>query len=79
MKRNITTLLFAGFIFSFNSAYSQNSQDSVKQIINHLFIAMKNADAKGLEACFSDSAVLQTIINKENKTSVHNEPVSDFS
>ena len=39
---------------------------------------MKKADVKGLEFCFADSAVLQTIVNKQGKTSVHNEQVNDF-
>src|SRR3954465_10337940 len=79
MNRTIATLLFAVFVFCLHTAEAQTPQDSVKQTINQLFIAMKNADAKGLEACFADSAILQTIVHTEGKTSVHNEPVNDFA
>jgi hypothetical protein len=79
MTETISTYLFAAFIFSIHTAMAQTSEDSVKQTVNQLFIAMKNADAKGLEICFADSAVLQTIIQNEGKTSVRNEQVNDFS
>jgi len=79
MARTITSLLFAAFVFSFTTAEAQTSEDSVKQTVNQLFVAMKNADAQGLEICFADNAVLQTIINKEGRTSVKNEQVNEFS
>src|SRR3954470_6484321 len=79
MNRTIATLLFAVFVFCLHTSEAQTPQDSIKQTITQLFIAMKNADAKGLEACFADSAVLQTIIHNEGKTSVRNEQVNDFS
>jgi hypothetical protein len=79
MTRSIATLLLTTFIFSFNISNAQTSQDSIKKTINQLFIAMKNADAKSLETCFADSAVLQTIIHTEGKTSVRNEQVNGFS
>jgi len=40
---------------------------------------MKDADAKAVEACFADSAVLQTITHTEGKTGVRNEQVHDFA
>src|SRR4051794_37111716 len=79
MLRAVTSLLLIAFIFSVHTAKAQTAQDSVKQIINQLFVAMKNADAKGLSACFADSAILQTIVNSNNTTSVHNEQVNEFS
>ena len=79
MTRTITTLLFAAFLISSTNVVAQSAQDSVKQTISQLFTAMKNADAKGLEICFADSAVLQTIIHKDGNTSVRNEQVNDFS
>ena len=79
MTRTITTLLFAVCLLSSINVVAQSAQDSVKQTITQLFTAMKNADAKGLETCFADSAVLQTIIHNEGKTSVRNEQVNDFS
>src|SRR4051794_20786666 len=79
MTKTITVLLSAVFVFSLHTAKAQTSEDSVKQIVNQLFISMRNADAKGLETCFADSAVLQTIVNKEGKISVRNEQVNDFT
>jgi putative lumazine-binding protein len=79
MNCSFITLLLAGFTFYLNIASAQTPQDSVKQTVNQFFIAMKNADAKGLETCFADSAILQTIIHSESKTSVHNEQVNEFS
>jgi hypothetical protein len=79
MLRAATTLLLIAFIFSVPIAQGQTAEDSVKQTINQLFTAMKNADAKGLEACFADSAVLQTIVHSHDTTSVRNEQVNDFS
>src|SRR3954470_10325334 len=79
MLRIVTTLLLIALIFDVHTAQAQTAQDSIKQTITQLFTAMKNADAKGLETCFADSAVLQTIIHNEGKTSVRNEQVNDFS
>jgi hypothetical protein len=79
MARSIATLLFVIFIFFFQTSEAQSLQDSVKQTINQLFIAMKNADVRGLDTCFADSAILQTILHTEGKTSVRNEQVNDFS
>ncbi len=39
---------------------------------------MKNADAAKLASTFSDSAILQTINNKEGMVKVSNEKVQDF-
>src|SRR3954466_4425435 len=80
MIRTITTLLFAALIFCYHTVNAQTtSQDSVKQIVSQLFIAMKDADGKSLASCFADSAILQTIVNNERKTVIHNEQVNDFS
>ncbi|HAK12434.1 MAG TPA: hypothetical protein DIW54_09685 [Chitinophagaceae bacterium] len=62
------------------AAKAQSATDSVKQVVNQLFTAMKTADAQLLQACFADSAVLQTIAtNKEGKTIVRNESVAAFA
>lgn len=56
------------------AAQAQSATDSVKQVVNQLFTAMKTSDAQLLQQCFADSAVLQTIaVNKEGKTIVRNE------
>ena len=40
---------------------AQTAEDSVKAVVSNLFKAMKNSDAVALQACFADSAILQTI------------------
>ncbi|HET9747062.1 MAG TPA: nuclear transport factor 2 family protein [Chitinophagaceae bacterium] len=59
---------------------AQSPEDSVKAVVNQLFIAMKNTDASLLKDAFADSAVLQTIRRKPDGTFfVQNEQVSDFA
>lgn len=42
-------------------ARSQSAEDSVKQVINNLFTAMKNVDTTLLRSVFTDSTIFQTI------------------
>lgn len=59
---------------------AQSATDSVKQVVNQLFTAMKTSDPVLLQQCFADSAILQTIaMNKEGKTIVRNESVAAFA
>ena len=60
------------------AAKSQSAEDSVKAVINQLFTAMKTADGNLLRSCFADSAILQTIIEKDGKVSVRNENINEF-
>ena len=61
------------------SAQATTSEDSVKLVVNELFAAMKANDGKRLAACFSDSAILQTIVvNKKGETRVLNEQIASF-
>ncbi len=59
---------------------AQNEEElAVKQVVNQLFTAMKNADTALLKACFADSAVLQTITtNKLGEMVVKTDKVSMF-
>ena len=58
---------------------NQDSITAVKQVVQNMFLAMKNSDGKLLQSCFSDSAILQTILkNKAGVVSVKNEAVSEF-
>jgi len=75
--KKICLLLFFTSILILGKA--QNSEDSVKMIVNQLFKAMKNSDSTLLENCFADSAVLQTIVEKDGKVEIKNEPVSEFA
>jgi len=73
----LLTAFFAAYGYS---SAQQSATDSVKATINQLFDAMRNADAAALQDAFSDSAVLQTIVNtKDGKTVVRNEVVKDFA
>lgn len=71
---------FLTAILLFTGANAQSAADSVKQTINTLFEAMKNSDPVQLQSVFADSAILQSVaVNKEGKTIVENESVSDFA
>ncbi len=60
-------------------SFAQKEDDSVKLVINKLFIAMKSSNALMLKECFADSAIMQTIaLNKQGKLFVRNENVPAF-
>ncbi len=72
-------LLLASVVF-YHVANAQTAEDSVKAAVKQLFTAMKNADSALLVNSFSDSAILQTIVNsKEGKVEIKNEVVSEFA
>lgn len=74
------TLLFVFSLFIFFQLRAQSPIDSVKQVVNQLFVAMKTTDQALLTSCFADSAVLQTITkNKSGQLVVLNEKLSDFA
>lgn len=76
MKKLLFCFLFVGFSLIANA---QTANDSVKQVVNNLFAAMKNSNAEELLKCFADSAILQTIVkNKNGIISVKNELLADF-
>jgi hypothetical protein len=73
-------LLIAFFTFSVAALQAQTAEDSVKNTINTLFLAMKNADADLLKTCFADSAILQTISrNKEGNVMIRTDAVNTFA
>lgn len=58
---------------------AQTAEDSVKQVIDRLFTAMKNSDDSLLFTCFADSAILQTISkDKKGNIIVKQENLKDF-
>jgi hypothetical protein len=58
---------------------AQTAEDSIKAVVNNVFTAMKTSDAALLKTCFTDSAIMQTILrNKENIVSIKNESVEEF-
>jgi ketosteroid isomerase-like protein len=79
MLRTATTLLSIALCTCLNTVHAQTAEDAIKQTVNRLFTAMKNSDSAALTACFTDSAVLQTIVSNEGKIEVHNEQVTDFA
>lgn len=58
---------------------AQSAEDSVRTVINTMFLAMKNADASALKNAFADKAMLQTISGREGKLTVVNEDVEAFA
>jgi hypothetical protein len=61
-------------------ASAQTAADSIKNVVNNLFIAMKNSNGEGIKKCFAAGAILQTIVtDKENKTAVENDSVATFA
>jgi len=57
------------FLLTFNMK-AQSGEDSVKATINKLFAAMKNGNSKALVECFADSAILQTVVEKNGNVYV---------
>lgn len=58
---------------------AQSAEDSVKAVINQLFLSMRNADSAGVVNCFSEKNILQTIVrDKEGNISSRSELVSNF-
>jgi len=77
MKKWICCLFI---VFAAAMVHAQTAEDSIKTVINKLFIAMKGSDGAGIAACFSDNAVLQTISkNKEQQVIVETDTVSAFA
>jgi hypothetical protein len=72
MKKTILCLLLT--VCGING-YSQKAEDSVKAVIIKMFAAMKDSDAAGLQACFADSAILQTITGSG---AIRNEDIRRF-
>lgn len=61
-----------------NANPSIDSEKEVKQVINNMFQAMKQADTVLLKSCFADKVIFQTIINKPDGVVVSNQTVNDF-
>ena len=71
--------LLVSLITTITNSLAQNSQDSVKNVIQTLFLAMKNADTTLLKISFADSAVLQTIVTSEQDiVKVRTEQLKEF-
>ncbi|HXR84988.1 MAG TPA: nuclear transport factor 2 family protein [Hanamia sp.] len=62
-----------------NGMKAQSADDSVRSAVNQLFTAMKNADSALLVSGFADSAILQTVIDKNGKVQIKTESIPDFA
>jgi ketosteroid isomerase-like protein len=72
------TLLFVVSILLSSLVMGQTTEDSVKQVINEFFSALKEGDGKAIREFMADSATLQTIANKNGRTQVRNEELDLF-
>jgi len=76
MKR---ILFLSVFFTSTVTLKAQTAADSVKAVINQFFDGMRNVDVPMVTTSFADSAILQTIVNRQGKVSVRNEPIAGFA
>ena len=58
---------------------AQSAQDSVKAAVNLLFTGMIQSDAAKIRSSFTDSAILQSIVEKDGKTRTRTESVEEFA
>ena len=67
-------------IFCALTVNAQTTEDSVKQSINSMFSAMKNANAAQLMSAFADSAIIQTIVqDRQGKVSIRTDDIRQFA
>jgi putative lumazine-binding protein len=58
---------------------AQSAQDSVKAAVNLLFTGMIQSDAAKIRNSFTDSAILQSIVEKDGKTETRTESIEEFA
>ena len=61
------------------SSRAQSAQDSVKAAVNLLFTGMIQSDAAKIRSSFTDSAILQSIVEKDGKTKTRTESIEEFA
>lgn len=72
--------ILLSFVFFVTVSKAQTAEDSIKAVVNKLFVAMKSSDGEGIKTCFTENAVLQTISkNKEQQVVVESDTVSSFA
>jgi hypothetical protein len=77
MKKSLL-IIFISFLSL--QSFSQSPEDAaVKKTIETFFTAMKNADSTGIISCFADSAILQTVRDKDGKVNIETEAVASFA
>ena len=81
MKRKfyISKKVFVAFIILLvgKGLYAQDKTIAVRQAVDQLFVAMRTADTALMKQSFTNSAILQTIIDRES-VSIQNEDISAF-
>ncbi|MBC9932914.1 nuclear transport factor 2 family protein [Chitinophaga qingshengii] len=66
-------------LFAVNSLQAQSEADAVKQAIDKLFTAMHDSDSTAVRACFSPTAVFQTIDEHKGVATIKNVSVERFA
>lgn len=81
MQNTLTRHFLILILISASSAiHAQSASDSIKAVINNMFLGMKNSDTIMVKACFTETAVLQTFgKDKAGKTIVTTETPGDFA
>jgi len=74
-------LLLIGFTLFLNSAFAQEKTLEIaviKKTITQMFDAMRKGDSTLLRTSFAPGMILQTIVNKDNKTEVRSQSPEGF-
>lgn len=83
MQTKLSKFLLLNVFFTVitgSAVYAQTAEDSVKTVINNMFMAMKASDTVLLETCFTESAVLQTFgRSKDGKAIITTQTPADFA
>jgi Putative lumazine-binding len=72
-------LCFLTLTLFFVTTKAQTAEEAIKKTINSLFVGMKTSDTTLLKTAFADSAILQTIADKDGSTKIITETVADFA
>jgi hypothetical protein len=61
------------------TAFAQDDEAAVKQVVSRLFEGMKRSDTAMIRSVFSGQPILQTVMkNKEGKVFIESEPLDSF-
>ena len=58
---------------------AQSTEDSVKAAVKLLFTGMIQSDGTKIRSSFTDSAILQSIVEKDGKTKTRTESIEEFA
>ncbi|MCZ4243399.1 nuclear transport factor 2 family protein [Pedobacter punctiformis] len=77
MKRLAILALFL-MLFTPKLFAQSNEEEQVKDAVNKLFTGMKAGDSTLARSAFAKGSLMQTIVNKDGKTTVRTESVDGF-